>query len=245
MSWVHRIRSAFDEDRFLLYQQPFAPLGENWLPISEIFLRIQGESGDILRPGTMIQAAERYQLVSSIDRWVVRKALEVLGRSSAARAEPERVFTINLSGQSLGERGFLEDIALEIQGSRFDPRRICFEITETATIANMEAALRFFTRLRAYGCRFLLDDFGSGMSSLAYLKNLPVDYLKIDGEFVLNIVRDPVQRAMVESVHRISRVLGLKTIGECVEEEGTLETLKQIGIDYAQGFWLADPVPLG
>jgi len=145
----------------------------------------------------------------------------------------------------LSEEGFWEEVIQELEQSSVDPRRICFEITETAAIANFDAARRFFTQLRALGCRFLLDDFGSGMSSLAYLKNLPVDYLKIDGEFILNIVQDPVQQAMVESIHRISQVLGLKTIGECVEGEGALETLRRIGIDYAQGFWLAEPVPFG
>ena len=245
ISWVHRIRSALEEDRFLLYQQPFAALKDGGLPISEIFLRLAGEGGEILPPGPLIQAAERYHLITAIDRWVVRRALQILGGDSPAGEEPERIYSINLSGQSLSEDGFWQDIAEELQRSSLDPRRICFEITETAAIANFEAAQRFFTRLRALGCRFLLDDFGSGMSSLAYLKNLPVDYLKIDGEFVLNIVQDPVQRAMVESIHRISRVLGLKTIGECVEGEDSLETLRRIGIDYAQGFWLAEPMPFG
>lgn len=241
MQWIHRIQQAFAEDRFLLYRQPFAALGENLEPISEIFLRMVGEDGEILTPGAFIQAAERYRLVSTIDRWVVEKALQLLGANPEAF---EGIFTINLSAQSLTEEGFLEDVAGLLEASSVDPSLICFEITETAAIANLDAALAFFHELRRRGCRFLLDDFGSGMSSLAYLKNLPVDYLKIDGEFVRHIAWEPVQRAMVESIQRISSVLGIRTIGECVEAEATLEVLRTIGIDYAQGFWLGEPVPM-
>jgi diguanylate cyclase (GGDEF)-like protein/PAS domain S-box-containing protein len=241
IQWVHRIHQAFEDDRFVLYRQPIESLQEGLEPINEIFLRMIDEEGEIVPPGPLIQAAERYRLVSTIDRWVVARAFEVLVRSGSTL---QGIFTINLSAQSLSEEGFLETIAALLEGSGVEASRICFEITETAAIANLDHALRFFREFKRRGCRFLLDDFGSGMSSLAYLKNLPVDFVKIDGEFIRNLGREPIQRAMVESIRRIGTLLGIATIGECVEGAATLEILRDIGIDYGQGYWLAEPRPL-
>ncbi|MCH9650877.1 MAG: EAL domain-containing protein [Deltaproteobacteria bacterium] len=247
MQWIQRIHKAFKEDRFVLVSQTFEPSSPEAEPISEIFLRMVREDGELIRPAVFIQAAERYHLISTIDRWVVRTAMGLIQlehEASVQRGDRKRTYTINLSGQSLSEEGFVQDVVGVLESSLVDPKTICFEITETATIANLQHATRFFSELRWQGYRFVLDDFGSGMSSLAYLKNLPVDFLKIDGQFVRNIAREPIQRAMVESIHRISRVLGIRTIGECVESKAALEVLREIGIDYAQGFWLSEPEPM-
>jgi diguanylate cyclase (GGDEF)-like protein/PAS domain S-box-containing protein len=251
MDWIHRIHKAFDEERFRLYCQPIQPLGPAGdaaspanPPLCEIFIRMVDEEGRIATPSAFIQAAERYHLIPSIDRWVVRAAFSVLTRSTLASADPGTCFAINLSGQSIGEGDFLDYVLGEMEASGMPPERLCFEITETAAVANLTRARRFIATLKARGVRFVLDDFGSGLSSFAYLKNLRVDFLKIDGEFVRNLVGDSVQRALVESIHQIGHVMGIRTIAEAVEDRDTLEALRTIGVDYAQGYWIAAPEPL-
>jgi Amt family ammonium transporter len=247
MQWVQRIHRALEDDRLMLYSQPIELMEGVGEQLSEVFLRMLGPNGEIIAPGEFIQAAERYRLVSSIDRWVVRTALDTLARaerSGATGSLVERTYTINISGQSLGEEGFLEDVVSALQTSGVPPQRICFELTETSAIGNLGHARLFFSVLRDLGCRFILDDFGSGLSSFAYLKNLPVDFLKIDGEFVSNIVVDPVQRAIVESIHRVGSALNIRTIGEGVEDMPTLTLLREIGVDYAQGYLLGRPRPM-
>jgi diguanylate cyclase (GGDEF)-like protein/PAS domain S-box-containing protein len=241
MQWIHRIRNAFAEDRFCLYRQSIEPLaarpGEP--PLLEIFIRMRDEEGRIIAPGAFIPAAERYHLISAIDRWVVHTAFAAL----AARREPA-CFAINLSGQSLGDEAFLAAVLAELEATGADPRRVCFEITETAAVGNLAQAMRFIGALKELGCRFVLDDFGSGLSSFAYLKNLPVDFLKIDGAFVRGMADNTVQRALVQSIHQIGRVMGIHTVAESVEDRETLEALRQIGVDYAQGYCLSLPEPL-
>ncbi|MDY7091928.1 MAG: EAL domain-containing protein [Acidobacteriota bacterium] len=247
MQWVQLIHRALEEDCLTLYSQPIELLTGTGELLSEVFLRMVGSNGEIIAPGEFIQAAERYRLVSSIDRWVVRTALETLARAqSSGTTGPlvERTYTINISGQSLGEEGFLEDVVAALRTSGVPPQRVCFELTETSAIGNLGHARLFFSVLRDLGCRFILDDFGSGLSSFAYLKNLPVDFLKIDGEFVSNIVVDPVQRAIVESIHRVGSALNIRTIGEGVEDTPTLTLLQEIGVDYAQGYLLGKPAPM-
>jgi len=177
-------------------------------------------------------------LISGLDRWVMTEGL----RSIAGGDGP--TYALNLSGQSLGDEGFLDHVLNAIETSHVDPRRVCFEITETAAIANLSSALRFISAIRGVGCRFILDDFGSGFSSFAYLKNLPVDFLKIDASFTHQLPKDRVQRALVESILQIARVLGMKTIAEGVEDEATLGELRELGVDYGQGFVLHRPAPL-
>ncbi len=241
MQWIHRIHSAFDQDRFVLYQQEIRPLtGASMEPMREIFIRMVDEEGQLVPPVAFIPAAERYHLIPAIDRWVVTHALEVL---AAGPPSPE-TFTINLSGQSLTQEGFLEFVAERLRATGLHPSRLCFEITETAAIANLTRAVAFISALKEMGCRFVLDDFGSGMSSFAYLKNLPIDFLKIDGEFVRDLLQDPIHLALVGSINQIGHVLGLRTIAEAVEDEGTLGALRGIGVDYAQGYWIARPQPL-
>jgi diguanylate cyclase (GGDEF)-like protein len=238
MQWIHRIRKAFDEDRFVLYEQEIRPFGEGEA-LREIFIRMLDEEGTLVPPVAFIPAAERYHLVPQIDRWVVAHALEALARDPGGQT-----FTINLSGQSITQESFLDFVSERLDGAGVDPRRVCFEITETAAIAHLTRALTFINALRSRGCRFVLDDFGSGMSSFAYLKNLPVDFIKIDGEFVRDLVADPIHAALVGSIHQIGHVMGLKTIAEAVEDEPTLAALRALGVDYVQGYHVHRPQPL-
>jgi diguanylate cyclase (GGDEF)-like protein/PAS domain S-box-containing protein len=246
MQWIHRIHKAFAEHRFFLYQQSIQPLVPrcNEPPLCEIFIRMVDEDGRIASPGAFIPAAERYHLIASIDRWVVHAAFVSLACRTLSHGD-ETCFAINLSGQSIGDEYFLEYILEEIELTGVEPARICFEITETAAVGNLAQAMRFIEVLKKYGCRFVLDDFGSGLSSFAYLKNLPVDFLKIDGSFVRDMVGNPVQRALVESIHQIGQVMGIRTIAESVENRATLEALREVGVDYVQGYGISLPEPLG
>jgi len=247
MQWIHRIHKAFDEERFRLYRQPIEPLRPNGgarPPLCEIFIRMLDEEGGLASPGAFIPAAERYHLIPSIDRWVVHAAFAALASGTFAGEECPTCFAINLSGQSIGEASFLDYVLAELADAGIAPERLCFEITETAAVANLARATRFIAVLKGLGCRFVLDDFGSGLSSFAYLKNLRVDFLKIDGEFVRGMVGDSVQRALVESIHQIGHVMGIQTIAESVENQATLAALRTIGVDYAQGYEIAAPEPL-
>ena len=243
MNWVARINKAFDEDRFVLYCQPIvrARPREGAVRHCEVLVRMLDESGRLVPPNFFIPAAERYNLMGAIDRWVVKNALAWL----IAGDDEDSRCAINLSGQSIGQEDFLVFIVAQIKATGVDPRRICLEITETAAIANLGRALHFMRELKALGCRFALDDFGSGLSSFAYLKNLPVDYLKIDGKFVKDMVENPIDRAMVEAIHHVGSAIGIETIAEFVENEAIAEQLRAIGVDYLQGFGIARPAALG
>ena len=247
MQWIHRIHRAFEDKRFRLFYQLIQPLGDGSSErdlLCEVFIRMLDSAGKIIEPSAFIVAAERYHLIGSLDRWVVRTAFNALAEAQRREWSRPVLFAINLSGQSLGEESFLAYVVEELEKSRVDPRRICFEITETTAISKLDAAMRFISMLKTKGCRFILDDFGSGLSSFAYLRDLQVDFLKIDGEFVQNMLEDRVKRAMVESINQIGHVMGLQTIAEWVESRQTLEALKELGVDYAQGFWLCRPQPL-
>jgi diguanylate cyclase (GGDEF)-like protein/PAS domain S-box-containing protein len=246
MQWIHRIHKAFAEHRFFLYQQTIQPLRPkaNEPPLCEIFIRMIDEDGRIASPGAFIPAAERYHLIASIDRWVVHAAFVSLACRILSHGD-ETCFAINLSGQSIGDEYFLEYVLEEMELTGVEPTRICFEITETAAVGNLTQAMRFIEVLKKFGCRFVLDDFGSGLSSFAYLKNLSVDFLKIDGAFVRDMVSSPVQRALVESIHQIGQVMGIRTIAESVENRQTLDVLREIGVDYVQGYGISLPEPLG
>jgi diguanylate cyclase (GGDEF)-like protein/PAS domain S-box-containing protein len=246
LHWIQQIHKAFETGNFRLYAQRIEPLDPSLgrEPLAEIFIRMLSERGEPVPTAAFIAAAERYHLISTLDRWVVRESFrQIVGDEGVAAAATS--FSVNLSGQSLGEEGFLDFVQSEIDSSRIDPKRVCFEITETAAIANLSSALRFISALRSLGCRFVLDDFGSGFSSFAYLKNLPVDYLKIDASFTHQLPNDPIQRALVESIQQIAHVLGMRTIAEGIEDEETLRVLREIGVDYGQGYALHRPGPLG
>jgi EAL domain-containing protein (putative c-di-GMP-specific phosphodiesterase class I) len=247
MQWVHRIHGAFEERRFRLFYQMIQPLGpepEKREILCELFLRMLDRKGQVIEPAAFVAAAERYHLATSLDRWVVEKALGAVAEAQAQQAARPVLFAINLSGQSLGDAGFLAFVQEELERRAIDTSHIGFEITETAAISKLDSAMHFISTLKAKGCRFILDDFGSGLSSFAYLRDLPVDFLKIDGEFVQSMVDDRVRRAMVESINQIGHVMGIQTIAEWVENRATLELIKSIGIDYAQGYWLCRPQPL-
>lgn len=243
MRWVSRIHKAMAENRFMLYCQPILPVDPHsgLVPHYEFLLRIQGEDGQEVPPMAFIPAAERYNLMPMIDRWVVQNVLR-----NVAHAMPSLegvVWTINVSGRSLGDEDFLQMVSDEIEAAEIPGRQICFEITETAAIANLRRAARFIKMLKARGCRFALDDFGSGLSSFAYLKNLEVDYLKIDGGFVRDIATDPIDRAMVEAINSVGHVMRIRTIAEFVENQDILAVLRELGVDYAQGYGIARPQP--
>lgn len=244
MEWVHRLSSAFDNERFVLYAQPVAHIaGDRVVSHYEVLLRMIDETGRVVPPGAFIPAAERYNLMPTIDRWVLRQTFAQLRAAQGDLAFPPVECAINLSGQSLCDEHFLEYVIDLFERTGIPCESICFEVTETAAIANLTRATRFMTVLRGMGCSFALDDFGSGLSSFGYLKNLPVDYLKIDGGFVRDMVIDKVDRAMVESINQVGHVLGLKTIGEFAESEAVLMALEKAGIDYAQGSGIATPSP--
>jgi diguanylate cyclase (GGDEF)-like protein len=242
MQWVTRINQALEEGRYTLYAQNIVPLNKSTDKQYELLLRMVGEDGNIITPESFLRAAERYDLMHKLDAWVVAKAFVTLA-SNPAFVEQTQFISINLSGQSITSDKFLDSVIAQIKELSIEASKICFEITETAAISNLRAASNFISSLRELGCHFALDDFGSGLSSFGYLKNLPVDYLKIDGMFVKDIVEDPIDYAMVRSINNIGHVMGMKTIAEFVESNEIKGMLKKIGVNYAQGYEIGRPQP--
>jgi len=247
MQWVARLRQALDEDRLCLYYQPIVPLAAGEADDGgahyELLVRLVDEAGEIVPPGAFLPAAEQYNMATTLDEWVVRRAFDWLA-ADPARIDGLALCSINLSGHSLRSNVFLDFLLGSLRGRRIPAERICFEITETAAIGNLVQATRFIETLRALGCRFALDDFGSGLSSFGYLKNLPVDYLKIDGVFVKDIADDPIDLSVVRAINEIGQVMGKRTIAEFVESEAIMARLAEIGVDYAQGYAVGRPQPL-
>ncbi len=246
MRWVGRIHDAFLDGRFFLYQQSIQPLGRREVDRRwhyEILIRMRDEAGEFVSPAVFLRAAERFSLMPTIDRWVVRTTFSWL-EAHPGHVENLGLCSINLSGHSITDDTFLQFLNDQLAGLSVPAERICFEITETAAVSNLSKAVRFMEKIRRRGCLFALDDFGSGMSSFAYLKNLPVDYLKIDGSFVRDIMEDEIDFAMARSINDIGHVMGKQTIAEFVESEAILERLQDIGVDYGQGYAIARPAPL-
>lgn len=241
MQWASRINAALEEGRFDIYRQLIRPLQEDEDGLHyEILLRMRDEAGKIISPDNFIAAAERYGLMPTIDRWVIQHTFRWLVTSADER-QKLALCAINLSGQSLGDDKFLPYVIEEFHSSGLDASKICFEITETAAIASFSQANRFIRALKELGCKFSLDDFGTGMSSFGYLKHFPVDYLKIDGSFVKEILRDPIDREMVRSINEIGHLTGKKTIAEFAENDEIIEMLRNLGVDYAQGYGVSMP----
>lgn len=248
MQMVSRVSRALKEDRLKLYCQSIMPLkNPDAPPHCEILLRMLDDQGNILAPGQFMPAAEKYSLMPAIDRWVIKSVFAIKARIMQEKNSDIGIYnlcSINLSGASLGDDTLQEYICDKARQYQIDPQSICFEITETAAIANLLVAATFIKELRSLGYRFALDDFGSGLSSFAYLKNLPVDYLKIDGSFVKDIANDPIDYTMVKAINQIGHAMGLETIAEFVEDDAIVAKLHEIGVDFAQGFGIDKPQPI-
>ena len=243
MKWVSRITSAVEEDRFELFFQPIIGISkdkERSRGHYELLLRMRSEDGKLVAPDQFIPAAERYNLMSTLDRWVIHEALSKLADRSED-GEARYTIAINLSGTSLSEDRFLDFVIEELRKQKLPSGAICFEITETAAISNLARVVHFMQALKQLGCKFSLDDFGSGLSSFTYLKNLPVDYLKIDGQFIRNVVEDNVDESMVRAIREVGHAMGIETIAERVETRQVLEKLGALGVEFAQGYYIARP----
>jgi diguanylate cyclase (GGDEF)-like protein/PAS domain S-box-containing protein len=243
MHWVSRIKEALENDRFVIFKQTIAALnGNDPTPHHELLVRMREQDGSLVPPGAFIPAAERYNLMNALDRWVIEAAFAHL--QLAQQKGDKGIYSINLSGNSLND----DDLPVYIQGKigeyRINPAQLCFEVTETAAVFNLENASRMINSLKKLGCRFSLDDFGSGLSSFGYLKNLPVDFLKIDGSFVKDMHTNPMNRAIVEAIHQVGHTLSIRTIAEFVENQEIVDQLLEIGVDFAQGYHFSKPEAL-
>jgi diguanylate cyclase (GGDEF)-like protein/PAS domain S-box-containing protein len=248
MQWVQRLQDVLEQQRFRLFFQPIAKLhrttGEKNTIHGEVLIRMLDENNELVGPGAFLPSAERYTLMPAIDRWVIENTFRMLLLDRERLLKNVSTCCVNLSGQSLSDERFTEFLVNQIRSSEIPPSLLCFEITETAVIANLCNASNMISRLRDMGCRFALDDFGVGLSSFSYLKNLPVDYLKLDGCFVKNMVNDSIDKSMVKAINHIGHTMNIKTIAEFVEDDETLRAVREIGVDYAQGFVIAKPLPI-
>ncbi len=240
------LRAALTEGRVRMDAQLIAPLPENGgeKPHFELLLRMSDDHGEIVGPSRFLSAAKRYQLMPEVDRWVIGETLARLAPHAQLLADAPVVFTVNLSGQSLGEPEFIDEMIAKIQGSGVNPQVLCFELTESEAIANLDRAEEMMQRLRTLGCSVALDDFGTGLSSLAYLRKLPVDMLKIDGSFVRDVLKDPRAESMVQAIAQLARSMQLTTVAECVETDEIRLRVARLGVNYGQGFAIARPEPL-
>lgn len=247
---ISRLSNAFENRDFVLYRQYIRPLkGAVSSPHFEVLVRLRGADGELIPPMAFIPAAERYNLLTALDRFVITELLRVLsariGSTTSKIAPDAGMYSVNLSGPSIDDSSFPEFLRRQLEKYPVPTSLLCFEITETTAISNLTKAAELMHELKAMGCRFALDDFGIGMSSFAYLKYLPVDFLKIDGTFVKDMASDEMDCAIVEAINRIAHILGMQTVAEIVEDQTTLDRLCALGVDYAQGFHIARPEPLG
>jgi diguanylate cyclase (GGDEF)-like protein/PAS domain S-box-containing protein len=245
IQWLQKLQSALRESRFQLFYQPIVPAygTDGGGPAMEVLVRLQDEGGQQVPPVELVRAAERYRLMSLVDRWVVQTTLAALGRGAIAVAS-DRCVAINVSGQTLADAQFLEFVVECLDSTGVMPSQVCFEISETAVVANLDHARRFVGVLHGMGCQFALDDFGSGVGSFSNLKSLPMDYLKIDGSFIRNLGRDSVNQAMVTAMIKLARTLNFKVIAEQVEDSAALDAARRMGVDFVQGYAIARPQPL-
>ncbi len=246
MKWVSRIHEALNNNSFVLYQQKMLAVNANaGLSTNfEFLIRLQ-EKDEVIAPGAFIPAAERYNLMTIIDRWVISEAFQCIVKISRTNPDlKDATYFLNLSGTSLSDEAFFDFLREQFEEHSLSADQICFEVTETAAITNLASTVEFIKQLKVLGCQFALDDFGAGLSSFSYLKSLPVDYLKIDGGFVRDMLEDPMDAAIVAAVNNIGHVAGLKTVAEFVENTDIMQALAEIGVDYAQGYALAKPRPV-
>lgn len=243
---VPNLRMAMNEGRLRLDAQLIQPLqpGSEASWHFELLLRMIDDEGRSIGPERFLSAAIRYQFMPTIDRWVIGNAIELLRTQASLLADAPVVFTVNLSGQSIGEHGFVDFLVESIQGSGLNPRLFCFELTESAAVGNLANAEGVMRRVRSLGCGVALDDFGTGLSSLAYLRSLPIDMLKIDGSFIRDILRDGRAESMVEAIAHLARAMKLTTVAEYVETDEIRMRVAGLGVDYGQGFAIARPMPL-
>ncbi|MCK4705675.1 MAG: EAL domain-containing protein, partial [Gammaproteobacteria bacterium] len=243
MQWVSRITEALRENRFTLYSQSIMPLNDSAQKHVELLIRMLDKDGEVIAPMAFIPAAERYNLMQDIDHWVIRSSFSEIDKLSRNDGADNVVFNINISGASLGQKSLPIYIRSLLEKYDISPSNICFEITETAAISNFEQAMKLMKNLREIGFLFALDDFGSGLSSFSYLKNMPVDFLKIDGQLIEGIESDPIAYGMVEAIHKVGQIMGIKTIAEYVSDETILAKLRLLGVDYVQGYAISKPQP--
>ncbi|MBU45299.1 MAG: hypothetical protein CMN76_18955 [Spirochaetaceae bacterium] len=245
MEWVNQVQESLEAGNFELYCQPIADLQGGQGHQCEILVRMKS-GNNLVAPGMFVPAVERFGLMSRLDRHIVGRFFEIIRdfqKDGSGKLDPFNYFTINLSGATVGDENFRDFLVDAIKDSGVDPNKLCFEITETAAVANMASAMKFIAAVKALGAHFALDDFGSGLSSFAYLKTLPVDILKIDGIFVRDICEDPVDLAMIKSIRELGQALNIKVIGEYVETRGVMEKLAEMGIEYGQGYYISRPMP--
>jgi EAL domain-containing protein (putative c-di-GMP-specific phosphodiesterase class I) len=242
MTWADRVRDALAHDAFELHAQPVMSLRGDPIPRSELLLRMLGDDGDVIPPSSFLYIAERFDLIQEIDRWVVSRAIEILADEQASGREV--ALCVNLSAKSVTDPALPEHIAHELRVQGADGRGLCFEVTETAAVVNIDRARNFAGVVGEMGCEFALDDFGAGFASFYYLKHLAFDLLKIDGEFVTDLSTSLTNQLVVKAVVDIARGLGKRTVAEFVEDAETLELVREMGVDFAQGFYVAKPRPL-
>jgi EAL domain-containing protein (putative c-di-GMP-specific phosphodiesterase class I) len=236
LSWIARIQEALAQDRFVLYAQPITDVASGEVVQRELLLRMREESGEVIAPGAFLPIAEEWGLIRDIDRWVIEHAIEI-----ACKGGPVE---LNLSAHSIGDPSILQEIEDALKRTGLDPRKLVFEITETALIRNVAGASEFADRLHALGCRLALDDFGTGYGGFTYLKRFPLDLLKIDIEFVRDLPSNPASEHVISAVVSLAQAFGLKTVAEGVEDAETLELLRELGVDFAQGYHIARPAPI-
>jgi len=241
MEWVSRLQRALQDGRFVLYAQEIMSIADQARRGThhELLVRMLDEHGMVVPPMAFIPAAERYSMMPMVDQWVIQNAFTLI----SSLGPDCGTYAINVSGTSIGDERFLEFVREQFRRYKMPSRSICFEITETAAIANFDKAARFFGEMKSLGCLFSLDDFGAGMSSFGYLKHFPVDFIKIDGSFVKDVANDPVDFATVRAINDVGHAMGKKTIGEFVESDTGLAALREIGVDFAQGNWISPPTP--
>ncbi|OUS23597.1 hypothetical protein A9Q99_26465 [Gammaproteobacteria bacterium 45_16_T64] len=243
LEWVTKINYALEHDLLVLSSQKICPISTaaGTQTHFEMLVRMLGQDGKIIPPGAFLPAAERYNLMPQIDRWVIKSAFRWLAANAGKRSVYTGLCSINLSGHSISDETFFQFVDEQFQRTKIPGNLICFEITESMAIYNLAQTLEFIHKFKAFGCKFALDDFGSGFSSYGYLKSLPVDFLKIDGSFVRQMINDPVDLAMVKSINEVGHVMNTMTIAEFVENDETLHKLKEIGVDFAQGYGIGEP----